>query len=262
MNILLIHYSTHLSSVCHLKHKGRDTNRSILESHREERSGEVADSLSCFPEGSCVLASACLCNLIFHGLPSKFISHLTEHILCSSSTACTSFLLFIYFSGFLCLPPHICVSKCCPFGPSTTRIFFIQRSLIHLSTIHCSLFWLYIHTYMKISILTCLILIRLFLPCIQFGCSVVSDSLRDHGLQHAGLPCPSPTPRAYSNSCPLSWWCHPTISSSVVPFSSCLQSFPASGFFQWVSSLHQVTKVLEFQLQHQSFQWIFRTDFL
>ena len=60
---------------------------------------------------------------------------------------------------------------------------------------------------------------------------VVSDSLRTHGLQHARPPCPSPTPRVYSNSCPLNWWCHPTISSSVVPFSSCLQSFPASGFF-------------------------------
>ena len=57
------------------------------------------------------------------------------------------------------------------------------------------------------------------------------DSLRPHGLQHARLPCPSPTPRAYSNSCPWSSWCHLTISSSVVPFSSCLQSFPASGSF-------------------------------
>ena len=53
-----------------------------------------------------------------------------------------------------------------------------------------------------------------------------------HGLQHARPPCPSPTPGVYLNSCPLSWWCHPTISSSVVPFSSCLQSFPASGSFQ------------------------------
>ena len=74
--------------------------------------------------------------------------------------------------------------------------------------------------------------------------------------------CPSPTPRVHSNSCPLSWWCHPTISTYVVPFSSHLQSFPASGYFQWVSSLHQVAKVLEFQLQHQSFQWILRTAFL
>ena len=59
----------------------------------------------------------------------------------------------------------------------------------------------------------------------------MSNSLRPHGLQHSRLPCPSPTPRACSNSCPLSWWCHPTISSSVVLFSSCLQSFPSSGSF-------------------------------
>ena len=56
-------------------------------------------------------------------------------------------------------------------------------------------------------------------------------TLRPQGLQHARLPCPSPAPRAYSNSCPLSQWCHPTISSSIVPFSSCLQFFPASGYF-------------------------------
>ena len=66
---------------------------------------------------------------------------------------------------------------------------------------------------------------------IQFSRSVVSDSLRSHGLQHARLPSPSTTPGTYSNSCPLSWWCHPTILSSVVPFSSCLQSFPASESF-------------------------------
>ena len=60
----------------------------------------------------------------------------------------------------------------------------------------------------------------------------MSDSLWPHGLQHTRPPCPSPTPGAYSNSCPSSRWCHPTISSSVVPFSSCLQSFPASGSFQ------------------------------
>ena len=168
----------------------------------------------------------------------------------------------------------------------------------------------------------------------------MSNSLRPHELQHAELLFPS-TPRACSNSCPLSQWCHSTISSSVKPFSSCLQSFPASGYFQmsqfftssgqrigvsasasvlptksqdwfplgltglasptpgvhsnsrpsiqwchptisssvipfsshlhlshhqglfqWVSSSYEVAKVLEFQLQHPSFQWIFRTDFL
>ena len=66
---------------------------------------------------------------------------------------------------------------------------------------------------------------------IQFS-SVMSNSLWPPGLQHARLPCPSPTPGAYSNSCPSHWWCHPTISSSVISFSSHLQSFPASGSFQ------------------------------
>ena len=72
----------------------------------------------------------------------------------------------------------------------------------------------------------------------------------------------SPTPRVYSNSCPLSQWCYPTISSSVIPFSSCLQSFQDQDLFQWVSSSHEVAKILELHLQYQSFQWIFRTDFL
>ena len=67
---------------------------------------------------------------------------------------------------------------------------------------------------------------------LSFSHLVVSNFLRPHGQQHARPPCPSPTPRVYSDSCPLSRWCHPTISSSVVPFSSCLQSFPASGSFQ------------------------------
>ena len=67
---------------------------------------------------------------------------------------------------------------------------------------------------------------------IQFSCSVMSDSLQPHEPQHIRPPCPSPTPRVYLNSCPLSWWCHPTISSSVVPFFSCPQSLPASGSYQ------------------------------
>ena len=86
---------------------------------------------------------------------------------------------------------------------------------------------------------------------VQFSHSVVSNSLQPRGLQHARSPCPSPTPGVYSNSCPLSWWCHPTISSSVIPFSFCLQSSQHHGLFKRVSSSHQVTKVLEFQLQHQ-----------
>ena len=77
-------------------------------------------------------------------------------------------------------------------------------------------------------------LLRLYSVCkcsVQFSHSVVSDNLGLHGLQHARPPCPASTPRAYTNSCPLNWWCHPTISSSVIP-SSHLQSFPASGSYQ------------------------------
>ena len=72
---------------------------------------------------------------------------------------------------------------------------------------------------------------------LSFSCSVVSDSLQPHRLQHARPPCPSPTPGAYSNSCPLSQWGHPTISYSVIAFSSCLQSFPASESLQIRSSI-------------------------
>ena len=76
----------------------------------------------------------------------------------------------------------------------------------------------------------------------QFSHLVVSDSLRPHGLQHARLSCPSPTPGACINSCPLSQWCHPTTSSSVIP-SCCLQCFPLSGSFLMISSSYQVAKV-------------------
>ena len=86
----------------------------------------------------------------------------------------------------------------------------------------------------------------LLFSSVQFSCSVMSDSLRPHGLQHTRFPCPPPTPRASSNSCPSSWWYHPTISSSVVPYSSCLPSFPASWSFpmsQFFASCGQGTGV-------------------
>ena len=97
---------------------------------------------------------------------------------------------------------------------------------------------------------------------VQFSSSVVSDSLRPHELQHGRPPCPPPTPGVYSNSCPLSQWCHPTILSLSSPSPPALNLCQHQGLFQCVISSHQVAKVLEFQLQHQSFQWIFRTDFL
>ena len=96
---------------------------------------------------------------------------------------------------------------------------------------------------------------------VQFSCSVMSDSLQPHGLQHTRLLCPSPTPRACSNSCPSSQWCLPTISSSVVPFVSCLQSFPASGSFQmsqffpsggWIIGVIASASVLPMNIQDWS----------
>ena len=99
---------------------------------------------------------------------------------------------------------------------------------------------------------------------VQFSRSVVSDSLWPHGLQHARPPCPSSTPRVYSDSRPLSQWCHMP-SNHLILLSSSPFAFNLSqhhSLFQWVSSSHQAAEVLEFQLQHHSFQWIFRTDFL
>ena len=87
---------------------------------------------------------------------------------------------------------------------------------------------------------------------VQFSHSVVSDSLRPHKLQHVRTPCPSPSPRVHLNSHPSSRWCHPTISSSVAPFSSCPQSFPASGSFQMSQLFTLRGQSIGFQLQHHS----------
>ena len=97
---------------------------------------------------------------------------------------------------------------------------------------------------------------------VQFSCSVMSDFLQPHGLQYTRLHCRSPIPGVCSNSCASSWWCHSSISSSVIPFFSCLQSYPASESFPMSQFFNQTAKVLDLQLQHQSFPWIFRTDFL
>jgi len=87
-------------------------------------------------------------------------------------------------------------------------------------------------------------------------------SLQPHRLQYARLPYLSLSPGVCSNSCPLSQWCHPTIWSPVTPSPPALSLSQHEGLFKWVSSLHQVAKVLEFQLQPQSFQWIFTVDVL
>ena len=147
---------------------------------------------------------------------------------------------------------------CCLFPIWFVFLFVIY--LISWVVLHC-------HFFLLRTRIVFMMQIRLheesFSPLfIQLLCHlVVSDSLRPHELQNTRLPCPPPTPRACSNSCPWSRWYHPPISSSVIPF-SCLQSFPTSGFFQWASSLHHAAKVLVLQLQPQSFQWIFGTDIL
>ena len=82
----------------------------------------------------------------------------------------------------------------------------------------------------------------------QISCLVMSNSLRPHESQHARPPCPSPTPGVHWDSCPSSQWCHPAISSSVIPFSSCPNPSQHQSLLQWVNSSHEVAKVLEFQL--------------
>ena len=103
---------------------------------------------------------------------------------------------------------------------------------------------------------------RVVISSVQFSHSVVSDSLLPHELQHARPPCPSPTPRVYPNSCPTSRWCHPAISSSVVPSPPAPNPSQHQSLFQWVNSSHEVAKVLEFQLQHHSYQRTPRADLL
>ena len=102
----------------------------------------------------------------------------------------------------------------------------------------------------------------LWIYFIKFRCSVVSDSLTPHGLQHTRLPCPSPSPKACQNSCPLSQWCHPKISSSVVPFSSCFQSFPASESFLMSQLFASGGQSIGISASASVLQWIFRTDCL
>ena len=97
---------------------------------------------------------------------------------------------------------------------------------------------------------------------VQFSHSVMSDSLRPHESQHARPPCPSPTPGVYSNSCLSNWWCHPAISSSVVPFSSCPQPLPASGSFPMSQLFAWRGQSIGVSAQLQFFQWTPRTDLL
>ena len=102
---------------------------------------------------------------------------------------------------------------------------------------------------------------RMIFSSVQFNCSVVSNSLQPHEPQQVRPPCLPPTPRVHPNPCPLSQWCHPTI-SSIIYFSSFPQSFPASGSSQMSEFFTSGGQSLEFQLQHQFHQWTPRTDLL
>ena len=117
-------------------------------------------------------------------------------------------------------------------GTEPVPLVLEGQNLNHWTAKEVSQIHIYIHIYIYTDTDTHTHTHIYIFNSVQFSSSVVSDSLRPHGLQHTRPTCPSPTPRVYSNSCPLSWWCLPTIPFSVVPFSSCLQSFPASGSFQ------------------------------
>ena len=138
-------------------------------------------------------------------------------------------------------------------GLISFRMDWLDLLAVHLRGIKCKF------CYFGLSTISCT---EIYSLSVQFSRLVVSDSLRLHGQQHARLPCPSPTPGACSNSCPLSQWCHPTISSCRPLLPPALSLSQHQGLFQRVSSSHQVAKVLKFQLQHQSLQWILRTDLL
>ena len=142
---------------------------------------------------------------------------------------------------------------------------FLGLQYIFQEDWYCELMWskaTWKHIIFHTSVIQLSTKINTLYSSVQFSHSVVSDSLQPHESQHTRPTCPSPTPRVHPSPCPSSRWCHPAISSSIIPCSSCPQSLPASGSFPWVNPSHEVAQVLEFQLQHQSFQWTPRTDLL
>ena len=167
---------------------------------------------------------------------------------------------FIYFSFVTCY--FIAIFEKLFLNPRSWKflpLFSTMNSIVSIVHFVLDLFWVNLHIKGgKVPSSFCFWYLFIGITCQrddsipQFSSFQPLNHVRflwPNGLQLAKLPCPSPTPGVFSNSCPLSRWCHPTISSSVVPFSYCLQSFPALKFFQWVSSLHQMVKLLEFQLQ-------------
>ena len=115
--------------------------------------------------------------------------------------------------------------------PTATIQLFVLHITFYLHKFYMVVLTVNVLFYLLVYLLNIIYDFPIFIHTVQFSHSVVSNSLRPHELQHARPPCPSPTPEVHPNSCPLSWWCHTAISSSVVPFASCPQSLPASGSF-------------------------------
>ena len=226
-----------------------------------------------------------------HGLDSFFFLLLNNILLSECTPVYLSILLlkdiFVLHPGISTITNKVTITFVCKFLCACKFLIHLHKYQAHFARLYTKsmfsfvrifqiVFWsgcaiLYsLQPWMRVSSDPhCCLVVRVLdfghsNRCVlQFSCSVMSNSLRPHGLQHARSLCPSPIPRVYSDSCPLSRWCHPTISPSVVPSPPAFNLSQHQGLFKWVSSLHQVAKVLEFQLQHQSFQWILEyTDFL
>ena len=175
-------------------------------------------SLTCYPFSHILHSHLETLNPSFFSLP--------PHIK-SSNTVSSRSLITLTFSLCHGHSLHLCLVSQLLWQP---RVFPLS------SPMQSSQFILHIVSQLIFMIINQFLLIPP-LSSVQFSCSVVSNSLRLHELQHARPPCPSPTPGVHLNPCPLCQWCHPAISSSVIPFSSCPQFFPASGSFQ-MSHLH------------------------
>ena len=181
------------------------------------------------------------------------MSLFTQNLLVTSASFNIKFQLLVnnYHDCLILAPAHFGS----PFSPPTlVFLCFFQ----HLSAFSC--FGAFLGLHLHDSYVSALFTTPF--PVLLFNRSVVPNSLWPHGLQHARLLCPSPSPVACSNYCLLSQWCHPTISSLLFSSSPAFYLSQHEGLFQWLSYSHQVAEVLDLQLQNQSFQWIFRTDFL
>ena len=187
----------------------------------------------------------------------------TSYLLLSASQSCRTLLWphTLQYTRLLCpsLSPEVCSDSCplswwCSLSISSSAASFSIR----LQSFPASGSFQWVSSLHQVAKVLLIVILNSLSDNSKIY--VISDSFWPHGLKHARLPCPLHSPRVCSDSCPLSWWCHPTISFSVTPPPPAPSLSQHQGLFQWVGSSHQVAKVLEFQ--HQSLQWIFRVDFL